>query len=351
VRVSENGPQKISYMVLANGGAMKIELSFWASPFPEMKNVLTAYYRMTPPQHQKYNEYPILRLDIGPPDPIELEVRNPAELESSLPRVLEEFERGLRFLEKAKSIAGVDELLNSPGEMASFQRRFPRPAVLVAYLTNSPNFHEVADSVMWMSQGRIDMDHELLSQPVEHTIRDEQGLHLLVDDLRNGVLRDYKRDGEHPLLFPALDPVVRMEELAAHSEQAYARAEADRVALQGDLYDRGYGSIDSDSEGDFPYGEVYEPVQLSGFDADGEPSIRVYPDGRLMLVFEFMPPSAWEMDATDAGMLGTDLSNAIGLDLSEEQPGFFLVAHPAPDTIEHIRNFVANYRQSHGYSS
>ena len=105
----------------------------------------------------------------------------------------------------------------------------------------------------------------------------------------------------------------------------------------------------SEADDNLPVRASYESIQLPGFDSDGEPSIRVYPEGHYMVVFEFMPPSAWEMDASDEGMFGTRMAEAIGLDLSEEQPGFFLVAHPTPDTIERIRNFVSNYRQTHGY--
>jgi hypothetical protein len=330
---------------------MRIKLGFWTSPFPAVRNVLTAYHRMSSAQHQ--SEHPLLRLDMGPPDPIELEARSFGELESSLPFAQKEFERGLRFLEKTQSIAGIDQLLNSPEGLVEFPQDrvdWRRPAVLCAYMNKNPNFSEIANRVMRVSHEAINADHELFWRPRSTTIRSEESLVLLVEDLRNGILRNYELEGEHPSLMPPVDPIESRIEDEAHMKIFNARARADWIALHGDPANRGYGSSELEPAGSYLFGEVYASVQLSGFDADGEPSIRVYSEGHLVVVFEFMPPSAWEMDATDAGMLGNEMAEAIGLDMSEELRGFFLVANPAKDTIERITTFVSTYRQTHGYN-
>jgi hypothetical protein len=338
-----NGPQGVHFLVFASyGAAMRIGMSFRASPFPEMKKVLSAYFRAPISEHVRFQEFPILDLRIQSPEPVEFEVRGVEELESCLPIVLEQLDRGLRFLQQTESIAGLDALLNSPEGIKDFPAA-RQQALLAAYLNSNPKFHELANQVMQLSDEWMAKDHDLQDHWVAESIRANQGMRLFVDDLRNGVLRDYERDGEHPLLLPEFD-------LNAWRE---ARAQnVNWVAIQGDFSDNTVNSgMASEADDNLPIGFAYETVQLSGFDSDGEPSIRVYPEGHYMVVFEFMPPSAWEMDASDEGMLGTRMAEAIGLDLIEEQPGFFLVAHPAPDTIERIRNFVANYRQSHGYSS
>ena len=150
---------------------------------------------------------------------------------------------------------------------------------------------------------------------------------------------------------PPVDPVAWRQLQEEHSKIFNARRLADWHAVHGD----GSGAasveeVDPSLDGSYPFGDVYETVQLSGFDSEGEPTIRVYPEGHLMVVFEFMPPEAWEMDGGDLGDFGNEMAEAIGLDMSEEQTGFFLVANPAKDTIERITTFVSSYRQTHGYN-
>lgn len=44
--------------------------------------------------------------------------------------------------------------------------------------------------------------------------------------------------------------------------------------------------------------EPVEVIRLTGFDPEGEPQVRRFADGRLFVVFEFMPPS-WAEDAPE----------------------------------------------------
>ena len=138
------------------------------------------------------------------PEPVEFEVRGFAELESCLPIVLDQLDRGIRFLQQTKSIAGLDALLNSPEGIEEFPSA-RQQALLAAYLNKNPKFQEFANQLMQLSDEWMARDHDLQDHWVEESIRANQGMRLFVDDLRNGVLRDYERDGEHPLLLPEFD--------------------------------------------------------------------------------------------------------------------------------------------------
>src|SRR5437762_1292764 len=92
-----------------------------------------------------------------------------------------------------------------------------------------------------------------------------------------------------------------------------------------------------------------DPVQvipLAGFDPEGEPEIRVMPDGSWYVVFNFMPPS-WAEDAPRPfGDFDRQLAQAVGLPVVWEDREFFRIERPGKDTVERIRRFLETYRRS-----
>ncbi|MBI3461568.1 MAG: hypothetical protein HY000_00695 [Planctomycetes bacterium] len=93
--------------------------------------------------------------------------------------------------------------------------------------------------------------------------------------------------------------------------------------------------------------EPVQEIQLSGFDREGEPVIRVMADGCLYVVFEFMPPSYLE-DAEGLGPfkdLDKQIERAIGVPVAWEDREVFLIRQPKADTVGKIRTFVDGYRK------
>ena len=90
-----------------------------------------------------------------------------------------------------------------------------------------------------------------------------------------------------------------------------------------------------------------DPVQvvpLSGFDADGEPEIRMMADGSLYVVFNFMPPS-WAEDNPDPfDDFDAQLSMAAGVPVQWEDREFFRIEHPTNDTVARLSRFLATYK-------
>jgi hypothetical protein len=92
-------------------------------------------------------------------------------------------------------------------------------------------------------------------------------------------------------------------------------------------------------------------LPLSGFDPDGDPEIRRMADGRLWLVFNFMPPS-WmpEEEYVDIGRcqnFDQQLEQAIGVPVVWEDREAFRIDQPREDTISAISKFLAAFRQLH----
>lgn len=86
-------------------------------------------------------------------------------------------------------------------------------------------------------------------------------------------------------------------------------------------------------------------IPLAGFDPDGEPEVRVMADGSLSVVFNFMPPS-WAEDAPERfDDFDRQLAAAVGVPVEWEDREFFRVPHPAANTVERVREFLASYRR------
>lgn len=93
--------------------------------------------------------------------------------------------------------------------------------------------------------------------------------------------------------------------------------------------------------------EPVQTIQLSGFDPNGEPVIRVMADGSLHVVFEFMPPSFAE-DVDDLGPFkdfDKQMERAIGVPVAWEDREVFMIRQSNADTVDKIRAFVEGYRK------
>ncbi|NHZ96153.1 hypothetical protein [Massilia sp. CCM 8734] len=89
--------------------------------------------------------------------------------------------------------------------------------------------------------------------------------------------------------------------------------------------------------------ELVNTIELSGFDPDGEPEIRMMSDGSAELWFNFMPPSFVE-DPDAYGDFDRQLEAAIGVPVIWEDREVFLIAEPASDTIARLTDFIQNFR-------
>jgi hypothetical protein len=92
--------------------------------------------------------------------------------------------------------------------------------------------------------------------------------------------------------------------------------------------------------------ELVNTIELTGFDPDGEPEIRMMSDGSAQLWFNFMPPSFIEEEEDEEAYDDFDqqLQAAIGVPVVWEDREVFIIAKPAADTIAKLSNFIQNYK-------
>lgn len=88
-------------------------------------------------------------------------------------------------------------------------------------------------------------------------------------------------------------------------------------------------------------------IDLVGFDAEGNPEIRIMSDGTLYLVFNFMPPSDLYEDPKAEIFEDFDkqIEAAIGVPVLWDDREFFLIENPKSDTIDKVKSFVESYRE------
>jgi hypothetical protein len=92
--------------------------------------------------------------------------------------------------------------------------------------------------------------------------------------------------------------------------------------------------------------EIKETIKLTGFDPKGEPVIRIMGDGRLLIVFNFMPPSFVPEGAGMGPFADFDkqLERAAGVPVVWDDREVFVMQKPKRDTVERVRKFIESYR-------
>ena len=91
--------------------------------------------------------------------------------------------------------------------------------------------------------------------------------------------------------------------------------------------------------------EVAHSITLAGFDAAGEPELRLMKNGHLYIVFNFMPPSDCEDDSV-FDTFDEELADALGVEVDWEDRECFLVQSPRSDTVERATAFLSSYRKN-----
>jgi predicted DNA-binding WGR domain protein len=93
--------------------------------------------------------------------------------------------------------------------------------------------------------------------------------------------------------------------------------------------------------------DVAQIIELSGFDAKGEPELRLMKSGELFVFFNFMPPSDCE-DEDGFDSFDEEMARAIGVEVEWEDREVFLIQSPKADTLARISAFISNYRKNQG---
>ena len=92
--------------------------------------------------------------------------------------------------------------------------------------------------------------------------------------------------------------------------------------------------------------EEYQIINVSGFDSDGEPEIRLYPDGLIEVMFNFMPPSNGSPDLL-ADPIFDQFENVLqahlGVSVIREDREIFTIANPHQNTAIQLKQYLDNF--------
>jgi hypothetical protein len=92
--------------------------------------------------------------------------------------------------------------------------------------------------------------------------------------------------------------------------------------------------------------EDYQVISVEGFDSDGEPEIRLYDDGKIEVIFNFMPPSNGNPDLIDNPIFDSFevvLENVLGVKVIREDRELFLIDQPTVKTIPQLKQYLESF--------
>lgn len=93
--------------------------------------------------------------------------------------------------------------------------------------------------------------------------------------------------------------------------------------------------------------EDYEVIEIQGFDTDGEPEIRVFEDGHLELVFNFMPPLNGSDEPREDDdfwdNFETALQTHLGVEVQRDDREWFLIPQPKKSTIAKLKLYLESF--------
>ncbi len=96
--------------------------------------------------------------------------------------------------------------------------------------------------------------------------------------------------------------------------------------------------------------EEYQTITVDGFDSDGEPEIRLYPDGKIEVMFNFMPPSNGNPDLSEDHIFDNFedvMGQALGVNVEREDRELFTIHNSADNTSNDLKKFLENFWSTH----
>jgi hypothetical protein len=90
----------------------------------------------------------------------------------------------------------------------------------------------------------------------------------------------------------------------------------------------------------------YQEIAVNGFDRDGEPEIKLYPNDKIELMFNFMPPSNGQPDGVDDPMFDRFeeiLQEVLDMPVERTDREFFTIQSADPKTATDLKNYLENF--------
>jgi hypothetical protein len=93
-------------------------------------------------------------------------------------------------------------------------------------------------------------------------------------------------------------------------------------------------------------GKIIKTIEIKGFDEKGEPYIEIFDNGKIELIFNFMPPSNTDYGSDDLGdysCFDRYLKRVIGTTVVWDDRERFIIPEPKKDTVELLKQYLENY--------
>ncbi len=92
--------------------------------------------------------------------------------------------------------------------------------------------------------------------------------------------------------------------------------------------------------------EDYKLIPVKGFDSDGEPELKIFSDGHIEIMFNFMPPLNGKPEAKDSTYWDSfeqALSTHLGVEVSRDDRELFVIAKPKKSTADKLKLYLESY--------
>ena len=92
--------------------------------------------------------------------------------------------------------------------------------------------------------------------------------------------------------------------------------------------------------------EDYKQISIKGFDKDGEPEVKVFKDGHIEIMFNFMPPLNGKTEVEDEEFWDSFenvLSTHLNVEVMREDREFFIIPKSKKSTAKKLELYLESY--------
>jgi hypothetical protein len=92
--------------------------------------------------------------------------------------------------------------------------------------------------------------------------------------------------------------------------------------------------------------EDYTLIPIHGFDKEGEPELKIFTDGHIEIMFNFMPPLNGKDEARDSAYWDSfeeTLSTHLGVEVIRDDRELFIIPTTKKSTAEKLKLYLESY--------
>lgn len=90
----------------------------------------------------------------------------------------------------------------------------------------------------------------------------------------------------------------------------------------------------------------FKTIEVSGFDKDGEPEIKIFEDGHIEIMFNFMPPLNGKAEVEEDeywDSFDKELSKHLNVEVERDDRELFIIPKPKKSTVEKLKLYLESF--------